>query len=77
MGLFDIAGRMGGNPGMNAMQPQQMPMGGNRMPWGSGFEGLNGMADEERKMAMIMQMLQQQAMAGKPMQMPLSGASRR
>lgn len=76
MGLFDIAGRFGGNPGSNASQPGMGPMGRGQMPWGSGFEGMNAMSEEERKKALLMQMLQQQAMAQCTMQMPLVGGRR-
>lgn len=76
MGLFDIAGRFGGNPGANASQPGMGPVGRGQMPWGSGFEGMNALSDEERKKALMMQMMQQMAMGQRMVQMPLAGGKR-
>lgn len=76
MGLFDIAGRFGGNPALNASQPAQPSMGGNQMPWGSGFEGMNAMSEQERQKALLMQMMQQMAMGQRMTQMPLAGGRR-
>lgn len=75
MGLFDLAGRYGGNPAVNASQPG-MPGGRGQMPWGSGFEGMNAMSEQERMKALMMQLMQQQMMGQRNIQMPLVGGRR-
>ena len=72
MSLFDIAGKYGGLPSLNASQPQ-MPTGPGRMPWASGFEGMNAMTDEQRRKMLMMMMQSQQNMASRFVPMGMIG----
>ena len=61
MGIFDFAGRTGGNPQVNTANIGQALNTTGRLPWSSGFEGMNALTDEERRKLLMMQMAQQQA----------------
>jgi hypothetical protein len=75
MSLYDISSKFGGNPLLNASQPQMGSAPG-RMPWSSGFEGMNGMSDEQRRKMLMMMMQSQQSAAQRFVPMGMLGGNR-